>query len=179
MEDTERFMCTPPARYIFPGAEVHDECSQVDSASEEGSESQSGVTTEDEESNTDNYVAQMRYVMGCDSRTYSENPGPSRISQGPSECWPERWECESVSNVSIAAQMGDSREPSVDNVSICSETEDMDSNVNTVSDVKTAPQMDSNVNNAPQNESKVNTVPQMESNVSAAPQMSQPAENMS
>ena len=129
MEGTERFICTPPARYIFPGAEVQDDCSQIDSASEEGSESQSGVTTEDEESNTDNYVAQMRYVMGCDSRTYSENPGPSRISQ---ECpGGERWECESVSNVSVAAQMGDSREPSVDNVSICSEVEDMESNVST------------------------------------------------
>ena len=131
MEGTERFICTPPARYIFPGAEVHDDCSQVDSASEEGSESQSGVTTEDEESNTDNYVAQMRYVMGCDARTYSESPGPSRISQEVSECAGDRWECESVSNVSIAAQMGDSREPSVDNVSICSEVEDMESNVST------------------------------------------------
>ena len=133
MDGTERFVCTPPARYIFPGAEVQDDCSQVDSASEEGSESQSVVTTEDEESNTDNYVAQMRYVMGCDSRTYSENPGPSRISQevSASEYGSERWECESVSNVSIAAQMGDSREPSVDNVSICSEVEDMESNVST------------------------------------------------
>jgi len=133
MDTMESFTCVPPARYIFPGAEVQeDAASQVDSASEAESESQSGgVTTEDEEGNTDSYVAQMRYAMGCDARTYSENPGPSRISQHPA-CEGERWECDSVSNISVAAQMGDSREPSVDNVSICSDPGDnMGDNMNT------------------------------------------------
>ena len=127
MESTEAHVCVPPARYIFTGAEIapnEESCSQGDSVSEGGSESQSVVTTEDEDVNSDNYVTQMRYAMGCESRTYAENPGPSRVCslnlppRPHEEC---AWECESVGNVSVAAQMGDSREPSVENVSVCSD----------------------------------------------------------
>lgn len=126
--DSEAFHHVLPARYLFPGAELPDEASQADSLSEEGeSEEQSGVTTEeDEDTNSDNYVAQMRYAMGCTARKVSENPGPSGLShsqyhtvQGSSPgraLYPdpaERWDTDSVSNVSVAAQMGDSREPSI------------------------------------------------------------------
>ena len=121
--DSDAFHFVPPARYLFPGAELPDEASQADSLSEEGeSEEQSGVTTEeDEDTTSDNYVAQMRYAMGCTQRKVSENPGPSGLShhyepsyyppgEGTSE---DRWEVDSISNVSVAAQMGDSREPSI------------------------------------------------------------------
>jgi len=127
--DSDAFHHVLPARYLFPGAELPDEASQADSLSEEGeSEEQSGVTTEeDEDTTSDNYVAQMRYAMGCTTRKVSENPGPSGLSHNqfshhappyhgsspvcdPSE---ERWDTDSVSNVSVAAQMGDSREPSI------------------------------------------------------------------
>lgn len=144
--EEERHTCIPPARYLFSGAEIPDDMSQADSVSDGDSEEQSVVTTEDEDTTSENYVTQMRYAMGCDSRTYSENPGPSRISEerhrsrdcgqweerGPSshtsrerEMSETRWDCDSVrSNASIAAQMGDSRQPSLDNVSVSSELEE-------------------------------------------------------
>ena len=139
--------CVKPARYLFPGAEVcstAEDASQVDSCSEVGNESpetHSGVTTEDEDIHTDNYVNQMRYAMGC-TNPHSENPGPSGINRHQEHSLPpcsegkiaevpisrnvnkllqdEKWDTESVGDISVAAQMGDSREPSIDSISVSS-----------------------------------------------------------